>query len=265
MTLVRQIDVDSYGLCYPGSKNKYVKRMPRILRPICVDLFGGGGAISHYLARHGAERVIYNDKNKICATVFSAALRGDFPEEDWTVLSQKERLDLLQQSAVNGFLLQYSPGSPKKSTYNPLGKKKSYGDPFVQRVNRFRRIRNAGIADRIAIVSADYSAFEAMRSSPAVAWYIDPPYCGEVGGYDVARDWTWRWCDDIVGPIVGFDSRVPAGDGWRELWRVEQQMSRSSRHYVTLCFYRPAREPTEADIAATAEQIDMLDAFGGIG
>lgn len=98
-----------------------------------------------------------------------------------------------------------------------------------------------------------------------MAWFIDPPYCGEVVGYDAECDWTWRWCNEIAGPIVGFDSRLPAGPGWRELWRVEQQPSRSARHYLTVCFYRPAREPTEADNLATAEQLNMLDAFGGIG
>lgn len=257
MTTVRQIDVDSYGLCYPGSKNKYVKRMPLILRPICVDLFGGGGAISHYLARHGAERVICNDKNKICAAAFAAALRGDFPEEDLNQLSNAERAALVESSPVLDFMLSFIPARRSLFVKHQLS--------YELRVNRFRRVRNAGIADKIAIVSADYSAFEAMRPSPDVAWYIDPPYCGEVGGYDVECDWSWRWCDEIAGPIVGFDSRLPTSPGWRELWRVEQQLSRSSRHYVTLCFFRPAREPTEADIVATAEQLNMLDAFGAIG
>lgn len=256
MTLVRQIDADSYGLCYPGSKNKYVKRMPRILRPICIDLFGGGGAISHYLARHGAERVIFNDKNKICAAAFAAALRGEFPEEDLNQLSNAERASLVEASPVHDFLLSFRPTDRRSYVKSQPS--------YERRVNRFRRCRNAGIADRIAIVSADYSAFEAMRPSPDVAWYIDPPYCDAVG-YAMPCDWSWRWCDDIAGPIVGFDSRVPSGDGWRELWRVEQQSSRSARHFLTVCFFRPAREPTEADIAATAEQLDMLDAFGALG
>lgn len=249
MTTVRQIDVDSYGLCYPGSKNKYVKRMPRILRPICIDLFGGGGAISHYLARHGAERVIYNDKDKICAAAFAAALRGEFPEEDLNHLSNAERAALVESSPVLDFMLSFIPARRSSFVKHQLS--------YDRRVNRFRRVRNAGIADKIAIVSADYSAFEAMRPSPDVAWYIDPPY-QDSGGYEMACDWTWRWCDEIAGPIVGFDSRLPAGPGWRELWRVEQQLSRSSRHYVTLCFYRPAREPTEADIIATTEQLDLI-------
>ena len=255
MTQVRQIDVDSYGLCYPGSKNKYVKKMPRILRPICIDLFGGGGAISHYLARYGAERVIFNDKNKICAAAFSAALRGEFSEKDLNQLSNAERAPLVEASPVVDFMLSFRPGERRSFLKNQLS--------YERRVNRFRRCRNAGIADRVAIVSADYSAFEAMRPAPSVAWYIDPPYC-DAGGYDVQCDWDWRWCDEIAGPIVGFDSRVPAGDEWRELWRVEHQMHRSARHYLTVCFFRPAREPTEADNLATAEQLDLLDAFGDV-
>lgn len=109
--------VDSYGLCYFGSKNRVCSRIPILLRSRSVDLFGGGGAISHYLAVHGAPSVLYNEKNPQVAAAFAAALRGEFPEENLIGLSQPERRRLADSDPVLAFLLAYSPGYSDRSTY----------------------------------------------------------------------------------------------------------------------------------------------------
>lgn len=239
--------VDSYGLCYFGSKNKVCSRIPILLRSRAVDLFGGGGAISHYLAVHGAPSVLYNEKNPQVAAAFAAALRGEFPEENLIGLSQPERRRLADSDPVLAFLLAYSPGHSDRSTY---AKEVEFG----RRLNRFRVVRNASISSRVTVICGDYTGFEFIRPDPDVSWYIDPPYAGQQG-YTGASGWSWSWCDQITGPIVGFDSFVP--DGFRELWRSSGQTNRAAPHYWTICFYRPGIRPTDRDAIEVSEQLGL--------
>lgn len=244
--------VESFGLCYFGSKNKVCSRIPLLLRSRCVDLFGGGGAISHYIAVHGAPHVLYNEKNAQVAAAFAAALRGDFPEENLIGLSQRERRRLAESDPVLAMLLAYSPGYSDRSTY-------AKELEFWRRLNRFRVVRNAGISSRVSVISADYSALALLRPDPDVAWYIDPPYAGQME-YTGACGWSWGWCDEITGPVVGFDSFVPPG--FRELWRASGQTNRSAAHYWTICFYRPAVHPTDRDAVEVSEQLGLGIDYG---
>ena len=70
-----------YGLPYKGSKNKIARDIIEFLPAgeCLVDLFGGGGAISHAALLSGKwDRVIYNDAEPGMAGFFLNALKGDY-------------------------------------------------------------------------------------------------------------------------------------------------------------------------------------------
>ena len=73
-----------YGMPYQGSKNKIaeniLKFLPRGKR--LVDLFGGGGAISHCASlSYKWESVLYNELNPLVYKAFRMAINGEFREE----------------------------------------------------------------------------------------------------------------------------------------------------------------------------------------
>ena len=73
-----------YGLPYKGSKNqiaeKIIKYLPKGKR--LVDLFGGGGAISHCAALSGKwKAVLYNEINPLVCKGFKMAINGEFKNE----------------------------------------------------------------------------------------------------------------------------------------------------------------------------------------
>lgn len=76
-----------YGLPYQGSKNqiarKIIAELPAGKR--LVDLFGGGGAISHCAVLSGKyENVLYNDYNPLIVDLFRRAVNGDFALDRFT-------------------------------------------------------------------------------------------------------------------------------------------------------------------------------------
>ena len=73
-----------YGMPYQGSKNQIaeniLKFLPRGKR--LVDLFGGGGAISHCASlSYKWESVLYNELNPLVYKAFKMAINGEFREE----------------------------------------------------------------------------------------------------------------------------------------------------------------------------------------
>ena len=76
-----------YGLPYQGSKNQIaeyiVGMLPRGKR--LVDLFGGGGAISHCAAMSGKwKSVYYNDFNPLVVDFLRRAVNGDYSPDKFT-------------------------------------------------------------------------------------------------------------------------------------------------------------------------------------
>lgn len=74
----------NYGMPYKGSKNKIAKwvldRLPD--GDVFVDLFGGGGAITHAAALSGKyNRIIYNDIDPLVSKAFKTAVNGGFRNE----------------------------------------------------------------------------------------------------------------------------------------------------------------------------------------
>lgn len=74
----------SYGIPYKGSKSKValwvISQLPKGKR--LVDLFGGGGAITHCGILSGKyESVLYNEKNKAVADLFQDAVNGKYGKD----------------------------------------------------------------------------------------------------------------------------------------------------------------------------------------
>lgn len=73
-----------YGMPYKGSKNSIaeniIAEMPDA--DVFVDLFGGGGAISHCAARSGRyKKVIYNELEPLVYNGFVKAISGGYANE----------------------------------------------------------------------------------------------------------------------------------------------------------------------------------------
>ena len=73
-----------YGVTYQGSKNAIAKDIIQLLPSgrRFVDLFGGGGAISHCAVLSGKwQKVIYNEYNPLLVDLIKKAINGDYQNE----------------------------------------------------------------------------------------------------------------------------------------------------------------------------------------
>lgn len=74
----------NYGLPYMGSKSKISHKIAPLFpkAKTFVDLFAGGGAITHYLmTTRKYHHFIYNDINPLMPKAFEMALNGEFEKE----------------------------------------------------------------------------------------------------------------------------------------------------------------------------------------
>ena len=74
----------TYGLPYMGSKSKIAKHIVPLLpnANTFVDLFAGGGAVTHYaMTTNKYRHFIYNDLNPLMPKAFEMALNGEFENE----------------------------------------------------------------------------------------------------------------------------------------------------------------------------------------
>ena len=238
----------SYGLGYMGSKTLLCGDVPILRRPKLVDLFGGGGALTHYLATHGAGVVLYNDINPAIVSAFVAGVTGRY----------RESLPIPETKEGRQAMARVDPVVAAIVCFKPTWIKQGFAvEPniFRKRTNRFHNLFRAGIADRVVATCADFHAFDQLRVDPSVGWYIDPPYL-DGGGYEAECTFDWSWAADIAGPVVGFDSFVPPG--FRLLWRRDHQFSRHSVTTTTFCFHKKASVGAEIDDFECAVQCELL-------
>lgn len=74
----------NYGLPYMGSKSKLVKSIVPLFPPAdnFVDLFAGGGAVTHYaMTTAKYKHFVFNDINPLMPKAFKMALNGEFENE----------------------------------------------------------------------------------------------------------------------------------------------------------------------------------------
>lgn len=75
----------NYGLPYMGSKSKIVKHIVPLFPPAdnFVDLFAGGGAVTHYaMTTAKYKHFVFNDINPLMPKAFEMALNGEFENEN---------------------------------------------------------------------------------------------------------------------------------------------------------------------------------------
>ena len=75
----------NYGLPYMGSKSKIVKHIVPLFPPAdnFVDLFAGGGAVTHYaMTTDKYKHFVFNDINPLMPKAFKMALNGEFENEN---------------------------------------------------------------------------------------------------------------------------------------------------------------------------------------
>ena len=73
-----------YGVPYQGNKSRIADIIIKVLPPgeRLVDLFGGGGAVTHCAMLSGKwNRFLYNDINKMITTLFLDAIHGKYHDE----------------------------------------------------------------------------------------------------------------------------------------------------------------------------------------
>ena len=82
----------NYGMPYKGSKNKIAEKIISILpkADYFVDLFGGGGAMSHCAVLSGKyKKVIYNELELLVYKGFVMAINGEFENEKRWISREK--------------------------------------------------------------------------------------------------------------------------------------------------------------------------------
>lgn len=86
----------NYGLPYMGSKSKIVKKIVSLFpsADTFVDLFAGGGAVTHYaMTTNKYKHFVYNDLNPLMPKAFEMALNGEFENETrWIIREDFFRL-----------------------------------------------------------------------------------------------------------------------------------------------------------------------------
>lgn len=79
--------MEKYGLPYMGSKSAIADKIIGVLPPgeRFIDLFGGGGAMTHAAALSGKyNEVIYSDADPLACEYIMRAMRGDYSPERFT-------------------------------------------------------------------------------------------------------------------------------------------------------------------------------------
>ena len=86
----------NYGLPYQGSKNQIAEEIIDFLPQgnRLVDLFGGGGAISHCASLSGKwKSILYNEYNPLVVKAFIMAINGEFDNDNrWIDREEFNRL-----------------------------------------------------------------------------------------------------------------------------------------------------------------------------
>lgn len=198
-----------YGMPYQGSKNQIAEKilfyLPSGKR--LVDLFGGGGAISHCASlSYKWESVLYNELNPLVYKAFKMAINGEFKDEKrW--ISHEEFMRLRDTDPYVAICFSFGNDM---STYayskekEPWKKALHYARVFkdnsllremginsvesLQRLQRLQRLEHLPIET----INGSYTDY-IYRDGDVV--YCDPPYentdCGVYGGFDSEAFYTW--------------------------------------------------------------------------
>lgn len=107
-----------YGMPYMGSKNFIAEEIIDILpsAKYFVDLFGGGGALSHCASLSGKyEKIIYNEIDTNIFNIFKNACLGKYKTFKW--LSKGKFEEKLKNNDIDLEMLLFSFGTNIKTGY----------------------------------------------------------------------------------------------------------------------------------------------------
>lgn len=115
----------NYGLPYMGSKSKIVDFIARNI-PSCevfVDLFCGGGSVTHYMIENGRySRYICNDKNTLVVDLLKNVLKGKYSNECEFIT----REEFLKRKNEDGYIRYVWSFGNRGTSYLYSGKMEDY-------------------------------------------------------------------------------------------------------------------------------------------
>lgn len=186
----------SYGLPYSGSKNFIAKQIIDLISPCdhFYDLFGGGGAITHYALLSGKFKYVhYNEVNSLIADTFIKAIDGYYLNENRWI----NREDFFRLKNTDGYVALCFSFSIDMKSYcyskelEPLKHKEHFNRLYtgikttrLQHLERLDRINNLTCLSefkkqgRLIITDKDYRDV-AIQDNSVI--YCDPPYADTKG------------------------------------------------------------------------------------
>lgn len=185
----------NYGLPYMGSKNQIAEDIIDFLPSgnRLVDLFGGGGGISHCASLSGKwNSVLYNEINPLVVKAFTMAINGDFDNEKrWISKEEFHRLKTTDPYVAFCFsfsntLCNYAFGGKNEDIKKAVFYSKMLNNNFLCRkldinaedyicepINRLKRIQSLKGLNNIEITEGSYENFNYQVGDIV---YCDPPY-----------------------------------------------------------------------------------------
>ena len=181
----------TYGMPYTGSKNGIAETLISLLPSgkRFVDLFGGGGAMTHCAVLSGKyESVLYNEALPLVADTFRKAISGYYAPENFKPY-WVSREDFFRLRESDGYAaLCFSFGNNMESycfneTLEPMKKKQfETGErnpidgrlqPILEVLPRLARLARLARRCPIEVRCGDYAEYK-YREGDVV--YCDPPY-----------------------------------------------------------------------------------------
>lgn len=174
--------VESFGLPYVGSKNQLAKDIIGLIPPCkhFYDLFGGGGAITHYASLSGKwDTVHYNDYDNFTVKYFENALYGK-----WNTKKVYTRNDFYRLKDKDPYVAYvWSFQSKGQQYFSGVEKEKKHGLDYCVESDiesRIRRVKRVGQIPRDRVVITNKS-YDKVKILPDSVIYLDPPYKDTIG------------------------------------------------------------------------------------
>ena len=238
----------NYGLPYQGSKNQIAEDIIDFLPSgnRLVDLFGGGGSISHCASLSNKwKSSLYNEVNPLIAKGFEMAINGEFDNENrWITKEEFHRLKKTDpyvaicfsfSNNYKDYALSDERGDIVKKIFELrlAGKDVSVlniDDTRCEPWERISRIRLLKGLKNIEITNGSYSDYE-YREGDIV--YCDPPYenyrCDGYKGFDNHKFYDWV----ASRPYQVFFSSYDISDNrFPVVWQKEKRALTSVERYV---------------------------------
>lgn len=224
-----------YGLRWIGSKRQFLRSDTSFFHfkdKIVIDVFGGGGSLSHYALEHGARFVIYNEINPEISYVVKMAFLNPNAKDDPRV--QKQFSQFRQGTPL-------LKGEQKIMRFEDFKEKPSYKDKGLnavwQQYNQLNNMFNCRTKNNLAFKSYDcYDIIDEYRYTKEAVFMLDPPFSKgdnkKIYGkcFDINK--FWEHVKEKNLQFYGFDN-IPHPE-FKELCNVRQSFC--GKIYNTFCF-----------------------------